>query len=118
MASDKLNQELNSLIELTRNGKIPWSMQANNPNFYKWDRTAAGKTYQVSIQSQNPGHPTAAFFFFSIIKTMPQPQEVILQINSQADPESKVVLNQLFTEAQNGARNQMSNLLTELMKGL
>jgi hypothetical protein len=116
--SQELVNEINHLIALTNDGKIVWTAIPGSPNAYKWERSANGKNYQITIQIQNLNHPTAEFCFLTIVRLAPPPAEAVLQINTQIDIEYKAILKSLYTAVGVAAKNALSNILSDLTKGL
>jgi hypothetical protein len=118
MEATQLTTEITNLIELTNKKKINWSILPNNPAYVKWDRNVDSKTYQISIQSQNPANPLQSILYFNMQKIMPQPQELILQINTGTEPQYKELLGELFSVASASAKNTSASLLESMLKGL
>jgi hypothetical protein len=120
-ASDnKLISELNKILVLTKDNKIPWSLIPNNPSGVTWDRVIQGKTLKTTIQGQNIGNPNPAviFYYFTIVRMLPTPQDVLLQINTQLEPIYKDVLKDLYAEALIKAKDAVANIVADLSKGL
>ena len=116
--SEKLISELNSLIEQTKNKKISWSTQSNNPNGFIWDREIDGINYRVSIQGVNTQNLAGSFYMFNIFKQEPTYMNPVLQINTQVEPDYKTILIALYIEALKSSQESSANLLSGILKGL
>lgn len=129
--ADKISDEINNLSRMTIEGKIDWILQQPNAfNSVKWERSVDGKSYTTIVQKQplqgNAVRTTAgviqttlnSFYFFTIIKNTPAPQDVLLQLNTQLEVQYKSALEELFNVALERAKASASEILNNLLKGL
>lgn len=135
MENSKVVEEINNLLQLTTNRKINWVMQQpNNPSALKWDRSVDNRNFTITIQKQaapaapavrnaygaivQPPQPQSFFYFFTIVKMTPIPQEILLQINSQIEPQYKTILENIYNQALESTKEASVRILSDLLKGL
>lgn len=116
-------EQLVNLRQATLQRKIDWIMtQPSNPNVIRWDRTIDGKTFSITIQKQpvppQPGKPSDFFYFFTIIKANPLPASIMIQLNSQIEPQYKDALESLYLSALDSAKQKFGSIFNDLLKDL
>ncbi len=132
MENNSIILQIGQFIQLTKDKKIIWSSQPNNPFFAKWERTVDGKTITVTIQKMQlsasgtqrntSGQIVAVgatyYYYLSIVKSNPQPVELLLQLNSQTESQYKDSLTSLFSVASDSAIQSSAELFKSLFEGL
>lgn len=133
MEPNSIIEQIAQFRELTLNGKIDWTLpQVSNPALIKWDRNVGGKIYAVTIQKQplpaqprpiNPPPGTATpgvsyFYFLTIVRLTPQPQQVVMQLNSQIEAQYKDALESLYTAALDHSKQKLGSIFNDLLKDL
>lgn len=125
-------EEINAMIEATKAGKVNWiAPTPNTDTSLQWTRSVEGTTYTVNIQKQNSSskgpvviqgrliaQPGKEFYSLIIIKKVPSPNQVLLQINSQTEPQYLAVLTELYNQALVKVKESTAKILGNLLKGL
>jgi len=116
MSQNLIIKELNELIEKSNRGDIPWTTMNANAN--RWISTIDSRTYTTTIQKQpiRQGNITVNNFILTIQAT--NPNEVILQLNTQIEITFKELLEKLFTSANLASKKNSADVLRKLMSNL
>jgi len=125
MNNEKIIEQINKLIDRTKENKISW--KAVGTNLLRWVKNEEGRMFTVTLQVQQlpvrigiPGTPIVnnltSNYFFTIQGT--NPNEVILQVNSNLNQEFKEPLESLFTEAMKLSRDSSAEVIDKLLKDL
>ena len=123
MDNIKTIEQINRIIEKTRQKKIPW--RSLNQNLVRWTKEdkASNKTFITTIQmlqsvaSVIGGHiEKDSNYVFTIQST--NPNDVVMQINTTSQPETKESIKQLFSEAMSISKDTSIDIINKLLNNI
>lgn len=113
---NNLTLQIQKLIDKTKEGKISWKLVA--PNNVRWLKQNAERLFTTSLQKQ--GLPSNSFamtnrVILNLTIQATNPNEIVLQINTNDDDYCLGLLIELFDIAQNSSREYSANIIDNLL---
>lgn len=110
MDTTKTVEQINKLINGTKERKIPWRI--TNGSIARWLKNDGGKVYSITIQTVQPADN------YALTIQCLNPSKVLLQVNSLNDSSLKSSLFDLFSQILTNIKNESTEKIDDLLKDL
>jgi hypothetical protein len=98
MDNNKIIEQLNTLIQKTKERKISWKL-ISNQKIARWIKSEKARVFIFTLQALPPFSPTTSQASnYAITIQIANPDETLLQLNTTTEPLFKTKLEELFKE--------------------
>ncbi len=115
MDNNKIIQQIQKMIAATEANKIPWKF--SNTTNVRWVRQEENRLFTITLQAipLNAFRPENLTANYSLTIQATNPNEIILQINTNTESGYLPYLKKLFEAAMNISRQASSDFLDKLL---